>query len=409
MKAFGIQGMGFPLIGLLALVSLTSRTCAAPGDLYAADWDSDTIFKFAPDGTKSTFATALNGPGALAFDNKGNLYVLNSRDGIIFKFAPDGVKSTFVSGQINASGLAFDGAGNLFETTSDGGDPPMGTVLKFAPDGTQTTFASGLVAAWAPTFDQSGNVYVADDDANNGGTFIYKFAPDGTRSTFASGLYNSDSMAFDASGNLYSRDESGVIFKFTPDGTRTTFFVSESSTIVSLAFDSSGNLFAGLVNPDAIVRITPAGVQTVFASDAGSFFALAFEPITEKLLNISARGVTGTGDNVLIGGFIVGGNALNNNAVVVRAIGPSLSDAGVDNPLQDPVVELHDSNGAIIASNDDWQDTQEAQIRGTGLAPTNTHESAIFATLPAGSYTAVVRGVVDTTGVALVEVYNVHL
>jgi len=96
-----------------------------------------------------------------------------------------------------------------------------------------------------------------------------------------------------------------------------------------------------------------------------------------------------------------------NNAVVARAIGPSLSQAGVTNPLADPTLELHDSSGALIASNDDWQDTQEAEIMASGLAPSDPNESAIFATLPAGNFTAVVRGADDTTGVALVEVYSV--
>lgn len=135
---------------------------------------------------------------------------------------------------------------------------------------------------------------------------------------------------------------------------------------------------------------------------------MAFEPITEKLRNISARGLVGTGDNVLIGGFIVGGNGLANNGVIARAIGPSLTKAGVSNPLGDPVLELHNSAGSIVASNDDWQATQKDLISARGLAPSNSKESAIYATLPAGSYTAVVRGAGDSTGVALVEVYSVN-
>ena len=77
-------------------------------------------------------------------------------------------------------------------------------------------------------------------------------------------------------------------------------------------------------------------------------------------------------------------------------------------PLDDPTLELHDASGAIVASNDDWQDTQEAQITATGLAPTDPNESAIYVTLPAGNYTGVVRGAGDTTGTALVEVYCIN-
>ncbi|CAN5602254.1 hypothetical protein BH18VER1_BH18VER1_14930 [soil metagenome] len=133
----------------------------------------------------------------------------------------------------------------------------------------------------------------------------------------------------------------------------------------------------------------------------------AFEPVTEKLRNLSARGLVASGDNVLIGGFIVGGNALANNAVVVRAIGPSLTEAGVSNPLPDPLLELHDRDGAIIASNNDWQDTQKSRIAASGLAPRNAKESAIYATLPAGNYTGVVRSADGATGNALVEIYSI--
>ncbi|MBA2433729.1 MAG: hypothetical protein H0V54_01350, partial [Chthoniobacterales bacterium] len=124
-----------------------------------------------------------------------------------------------------------------------------------------------------------------------------------------------------------------------------------------------------------------------------------------KLANISTRGFVDAGDNVLIGGFIAGEGVAD---VIVRAIGPSLTGFGIAGALQNPTLELHDLFGATIASNDDWKDSQEAEIEATGLAPTNNAESAIFATLPPGAYTAIVRGVNDTTGVGLVEVYNIN-
>src|SRR5204863_455778 len=100
---------------------------------------------------------------------------------------------------------------------------------------------------------------------------------------------------------------------------------------------------------------------------------------------------------------------------VIRAIGPELSQFGVPDPLQDPTLELHNGNGALIASNNDWQHTiiggiitsdQVQEIQNTGHAPGDPSESAIIATLPPGNYTAIVRGVNNTTGVALVEVYD---
>jgi hypothetical protein len=118
-----------------------------------------------------------------------------------------------------------------------------------------------------------------------------------------------------------------------------------------------------------------------------------------KLANISTRGLVGTGDNAMIGGFIV----LNGNQkVIVRAIGPSVPVAGA---LQDPVLELHDSNANVI-TNDNWRTGgQEAEIIATTVPPSDDRESAIVRTLTPGNYTAVVRGVNQTTGVALVEVF----
>ena len=94
--------------------------------------------------------------------------------------------------------------------------------------------------------------------------------------------------------------------------------------------------------------------------------------------------------------------------MLVRAIGPSLSGFGMPNALQDPTLELHDSNGGLIASNNDWRDTQQAAIEATGIAPSNNKESAILSVLSPGSYTAIVRGVGNTTGVGLVEVYKLQ-
>jgi Concanavalin A-like lectin/glucanases superfamily len=127
-----------------------------------------------------------------------------------------------------------------------------------------------------------------------------------------------------------------------------------------------------------------------------------------KLANISTRGFVETNDNVMIGGFIIGGGGGGARTIVGRAIGPSLTDTGVASALQDPTLELHDSNGALIASNDNWRTDQEAEIIATTIPPTNDLESAIVRDLTPGAYTAIVSGVNSTTGVALVEVYALY-
>jgi uncharacterized repeat protein (TIGR03803 family) len=126
---------------------------------------------------------------------------------------------------------------------------------------------------------------------------------------------------------------------------------------------------------------------------------------TAKLANIATRGFVNTGDNVMIGGFIIGGTEPAN--ILVRAIGPSLTQFGVQGALQATTLELHDSNGSVI-SNEGWRSTQESDIQATTIPPTNDNEAAILATLVPGNYTAIVRGKNDTTGIAVVEAYNLQ-
>lgn len=123
------------------------------------------------------------------------------------------------------------------------------------------------------------------------------------------------------------------------------------------------------------------------------------------LANISTRVDVGTGGNVMIGGFIITGS--EQKKVIIRALGPSLSAASIDGAMRDPYLELHDSSGATIASDDDWQTGgQRDEIVATGIAPQDDKESAIVATIAPGNYTALVRGVGETTGIAIIEVYE---
>ena len=127
-----------------------------------------------------------------------------------------------------------------------------------------------------------------------------------------------------------------------------------------------------------------------------------------QLANISTRGFVLTGNNVMIGGFILGGNS--NTHVVVRGIGPSLAQFGLSPVLADPTLELHDSNGAALVVNDDWQSDPAiaAQLTAIGLAPSDPKESGIYTSLPPGSFTAILAGKNGGTGIGLVEIYNVH-
>ena len=133
------------------------------------------------------------------------------------------------------------------------------------------------------------------------------------------------------------------------------------------------------------------------------------QTVDSQLANISTRGFVETDDNALIGGFIVGGGSGSSNAgVLLRALGPSVPGASA---LADPTLEVHDGSGTTIAFNDNWKtrqdgSSQQAEIEATGIPPANDLESALLQTLPAGNYTAILRGQDNTTGIGLVEIYN---
>jgi hypothetical protein len=126
---------------------------------------------------------------------------------------------------------------------------------------------------------------------------------------------------------------------------------------------------------------------------------------TAQLANIATRGFVSTGDGVMIGGFIIGG--AEPAKVLVRAIGPSLAAFGLQGTLQATTLELHDSNGSVL-TNEGWRSAQENAIIATTIPPTDDRESAILAMLVPGNYTAIVRGKNNTTGIAVVEAYNLQ-
>jgi hypothetical protein len=131
------------------------------------------------------------------------------------------------------------------------------------------------------------------------------------------------------------------------------------------------------------------------------------QAVLAKLSNISTRALVGTGNDILIAGFILGNNS-GTTRIVVRGIGGSLTVFGVPNALANPTLELRDNNAALLASNDNWQDdpAQAAQLTAAGLAPTNASESGIAITLGPGQYTALLMGQGNTSGVGVVEVYD---
>ena len=164
----------------------------------------------------------------------------------------------------------------------------------------------------------------------------------------------------------------------------------------------------------AIVVTLPPGNYTAIVRGKNNTSGVALVEVYDlsqaaasKLANISTRAFSSTGGDILIAGFILGNGTMPGN-VIVRGIGPSLAGLGVPNALADPTLELRNSNGGLILANNNWQDNpaQAALITAAGLAPTNPLEAAIAATLSPGSYTALLAGLNNGTGVGLVEVYD---
>ena len=165
----------------------------------------------------------------------------------------------------------------------------------------------------------------------------------------------------------------------------------------------------------AIVRTLDPGSYTAILRGKGDATGIGVvqaydlnQAANSKFGNIATRGFVDSGDNAMIGGFIIGPASGGSTTVVVRAIGPSLTNFGVSGALPDPTVELHDGNGATIAFNDNWADDANQSSIPQSLKPGDQHESALYRVLPPGNYTAIMRGSGNSTGIGLVEVYNLQ-
>jgi sugar lactone lactonase YvrE len=343
------------------------------GDLFAASFNNQAVYRI--DGTTGQLKAKISGtevsrPVGLTVGPDGDVYVTDNTNNRVVRYdGRSGVyKSVFASGGglISPWHLVFGPDGDLYVASS-----PNGHILRY--NGTTGAFkdvfaSSGSVkTAFGLAFGPDGNLYVSASTTDP--IFRFNGATGAFMGAFTSGrqLVDADAVVFGPDGDLYVASfSSGEVARF--DGTSGAFKLAISNSTLG--------------NPSA----------------------MAFTP-EAKVLNISTRLAVQTGDNVLIAGFIITGEEPRD--VIVRAIGPSLGSA-VENALADPTLELHDSTGALIAANDDWKDAQQAQIEATGIAPTDDLESAIVAKLAPGSYTAVVRGAHDITGIGLAEVYDLN-
>jgi sugar lactone lactonase YvrE len=244
-------------------VELNNPTALAfdhSGNLFVADHAAQTIFKFAPDGTRSVAVTGvhLSDGNGLAFDAANNLFVLSPSGeyhvgGTILKFSPDGTRSTFATGVGLPYSLAIDPSGNLFVSDWD-----TGSIYKLTPKGEKSTFATTEIAAKNLACDQAGNLFVGVPLKRS----IFKYEPGGAKSDFATNIIV-NTLAVDKAGNVYVGDTGNTIFKFTSAGIKSDF-AKVTTSPRSFAFDASGDLFVAESFSGAILKFAPDGAQSVF-------------------------------------------------------------------------------------------------------------------------------------------------
>jgi uncharacterized repeat protein (TIGR03803 family) len=352
--------------------------------------DDGTIFKMSTSGTLLMVVTVHGGAepqmlrAPLIQGKDGNLYGVSYKGGdlsfsggTVFKCTPSGVVTvlhgfTDPEGDKPEGGVVQASDGNLYGTTEGGGTANLGAVYRVTLAGEFTVLHQ--FTGSQPTGPTDGAQPFGEMIQASDGNFYGTTSGGGT-------------------GNL------GSIFQLTPAGVYTTVY----------SFPNTGMIGAGITGqqPRGTLLQTSDGnfVGTTTGGGvggAGTVFRLNVVP-QAALLNVSTRLNVGTGNNVLIGGFIVTGTLPKQ--VILRAIGPSLAGFGVRGALADPVLELHDPDGTVITNNN-WKDTQESEVAATNLAPSNDLESAIVASLAPGAYTAIVTGNNNTTGVALIEAYD---
>lgn len=337
---------------------------------------------------------------------------------------------------------------------------PDGKILVFGPDGLVRIDASGTVD---PSFNaaQSGPIAFIQPDGKimvNGGTRgLTRLFADGSLDASFTGIggmigYNyPNASALQPDGKiLVSRPDPSnyrdLFFRLNPDGSNDASFAPNVASVSLIAIDQNGIYVGGNIAPqaDVTVRQTQTGVlrlkfdghrddtfgpvqfnsgahlaALLLQADGRLLVAGQFDQVNGverqgivritdngpgKMANISTRANVHTGQMVEIAGFIITGNAPKK--LIVRAIGPSLQSFGIASALANPLLELRGASGVLVARNDNWRDTQEAEILNSGISPADSLESAIVATLPPGSYTALVQGAAGGEGVAVAEIYE---
>ena len=400
------------------VVQVSTAAVTSTIDTSAASYDGE-----------GTVAVSPQGDYALAIDGSNNLIAIQAP--FDSSSAITTVTMPGLGSNPGTQSIVFNSAGRAFVRTSAGVsvldapynsiaftipldlDPvsPIGSIT-ITPDG-KTLLVTNQNQGFGSTIYIFNAPYSASSTSQtlltNSGLRTLQVSPDGTKAIYVIG----DFFGSRAVRTLNAPFNSSSIGETLPLPPGVTSFED-----VGFSTDGSLAILGGGSSTEAPLLIkapfTAAGAELSYipvdaANPARGSGAARFLPggapvAASSLLNISTRLQVLTGNQVLIGGFIVTGT--DPKMVILRAIGPALADFGISDALADPVLELRASDGSLIMSNDNWRMDQESEIEMTGLAPSKDLESAIVATLDPGAYTAIVSGKNGGTGVGLVEAYD---
>jgi len=351
------------------------------------DPTANSIFEISPSGVVSTLATNTSTTqhlNDLAFDSNGNLFVTFGSS--VVEFLSDGglesVPVTVASVPGGAGGIAVE--------------PPLATNLStraFVQGSNGAATTNGHEGALAPG---SGSAIAGFIISGSGPkqVILRGLGPSLSKFQVANVLQDPTLDLHDSSGNLIASNDD--------------WQTAANANQIPISLQPSDSR-----EPAILAALPPGRFTAILRGKNGAGGVGLVEIIdlrsgvTSKLTNVSTRGFVGTGENVMIGGFILSGGS-GGRMTLIRALGPTLAQSpfNIAGTLADPTLMLVDANGSVVASNDDWKSSQQSEIQATGLAPPSDKEAAILTTLPPGSFTAIVAGKNAGTGIALVDLFD---
>ena len=409
-ERFGVSVIpdGTSILGGIATITGTEM-------VTAKSFRMCTVLGKPSDGTILIDSDRPSGPVTISFSQPVSAFgaYWGSGVGCPFPDAPSILTFQDINGNVISSDSFFYKGDGTLMWRGYRFDTPVKTIIRTAGDGQEGVAVDGLQAIVAPSGPplNLGNISTRGLVETGDQVLIGGFAISGTDNKKVVLRAIGPSLSnppFNLTGVLADpiievHDVKGVI------GTNNNWKDTQQAEIAATGLAPTNDLESAI-----LLTLAPGAYTAIVRGNNGGtgiglVEAYDIDPAANSTLtNISTRGFVETGDNVMIGGFAIAG-ADGSAMVVVRAIGPSLlTRFAIQGALADPTLTLFDGNAMQIGFNDNWKDTQQADIQATGFAPTNDLESAILMTLPYGNYTAIVRGNNNATGVGLVEVFNVQ-